>query len=471
MESRLDPRAFSVLLDSAPDGVVVADAVGAIVYVNEQVTNLFGYTPEELVGQRVERLVPDDARAGHVGLRAGYQHDPRRRPMGSGLDLVGRRKDGSVFPVEISLSPLETEGGLLVTAIVRDVSERRRAQEALRASEERYRLLAENAEDVIYKIALDPPPARVQYISPSIRFTGHAPEAFYARPQLLLSVVHPGDREIVHAMLEDPAAVDGPLTMRFVAGDGSIAWLEHRIRPVRDDGNRVLGIEGIARDITERVRAEEERRLLLADSEMQRERERIAADLHDGVMQSIYGVGLSLRRAAADLGDREPAAGERIAESIDELSRSIADIRRYVMDLRPVSFTGDLGQSLSDVARLFEVSAAITTRLEIDAGCAPAEDHALAMFHVAREALSNVRRHARATEVEIALRREHDALCLVVRDNGVGFQAAGDRPEGHFGLDNMQLRARVVGGVLQIESRPGAGTTVSMRVPLVTPTV
>jgi len=119
------------LVEAAPDAVVVIDEQGRIVLVNAQTEQLFGYAREELLGQALEILVPERLRGRHVGHRSGYFHKPGTRPMGSGLDLSGRRKDGSEIPIEISLSPLQGEDGLLASAAIRDISERRRAQESL----------------------------------------------------------------------------------------------------------------------------------------------------------------------------------------------------------------------------------------------------------------------------------------------------------------------------------------------------
>ncbi len=136
MASEVDEQTLRDIFEAAPDGIVVVDGAGRIRVVNRQIELLFGYERSELIGQRVEVLVPEGARTAHGQHRAAYVGAPSTRPMGSGLDLFGRRKDGSEFPAEISLSPIRRSDGLLVTAIVRDVTEQKESEE------ERQQLLA-----------------------------------------------------------------------------------------------------------------------------------------------------------------------------------------------------------------------------------------------------------------------------------------------------------------------------------------
>jgi len=125
-------RWFRALLESAPDATIIVDANGRIQLINKQTAALFGFGTEELVGRKVEVLIPEAARAGHIALRSGYTNDALTRPMGKGMELFGQHKSGSVFPVEVSLSPIQTAKGINIAAAVRDISERKMAEEALR---------------------------------------------------------------------------------------------------------------------------------------------------------------------------------------------------------------------------------------------------------------------------------------------------------------------------------------------------
>jgi two-component system NtrC family sensor kinase len=147
---------FKALLEAAPDAIVIVDHAGSIMIVNAQTERLFGYDRNELLGQPVELLLPEQLRTLHRRHRAGFVADPHTRPMGAGFELVARRKDGSQFAVEISLSPLQTQEGLLVTSVIRDVSERKRALDELNVRVRQQAVVAALGQRALTTSELDP---------------------------------------------------------------------------------------------------------------------------------------------------------------------------------------------------------------------------------------------------------------------------------------------------------------------------
>jgi two-component system sensor histidine kinase DevS len=198
------------------------------------------------------------------------------------------------------------------------------------------------------------------------------------------------------------------------------------------------------------------------------ERERIGMDLHDGIIQSIYGVGLALDYARMSLEEDADQARQKIEESIDALNDTIRDIRAYILDLRPRQFNSqDLMQGLQRLVDEFQANCVTRAALvgpEDGLVDFPATN-ATVLFHICQEALANIARHARAQQAEVHLWTARDRVLLEVSDDGVGFDLRNMNQTLGHGLSNMNARARKVGGEVEFTSAPGKGATVLAWVP------
>jgi len=178
---------FRQLIEGAPNGMVMVDGQGQIVLVNAEIEKSFGYHRDQLLGQPIEMLVPPRFHKHHAAYRQGFGSDPVARPMGAGRDLFGRRRDGSEFPVEIGLNPLKTDQGLMVLGTIVDITERKRAEEALRASEARFSI-AFNASPISSVIATLDEGRYVAVNDTFLSLTGHKREAVIGRTSADLRV-------------------------------------------------------------------------------------------------------------------------------------------------------------------------------------------------------------------------------------------------------------------------------------------
>jgi PAS domain S-box-containing protein len=332
------------LFESAPDPIVVTDAEGRIGRVNRQAEVMFGYQRSELIGQPVEMLIPQQFRGRHERHRAGYVRSPHLRPMGAGLQLYGRRKDNSEFPVDIMLSPLASKRGTLVIAVVRDVTERKRTEQALR--------------------------------------------------QLSVSLLRSQDKE----------------------------------------------------------------------------RRRIARELHDSTGQKMAALAMNLSLIGKSVETLDSRARKALTESLALLDQSACDIRTLSYLLHPPMLDErGLAAAVRWFTDGFTRRSGVRVKLEV-----PADLHRLpeeiemALFRIVQEGLTNTHRHSGSSTASIRLAVDQDHVQLEVRDAGKGLPKP--RSDGYVaplgvGITGMHERVKQLGGQMKIDS-DSRGTTVSVTLPL-----
>ena len=200
------------------------------------------------------------------------------------------------------------------------------------------------------------------------------------------------------------------------------------------------------------------------------ERERFGMDLHDGVIQSIYGIGLMLEEAQHRIETESEGGKDLIVQATEGLSRTIHEIRNYILDLRPQRFQGrDLREGLAELARELRAHSFLSVDVQVETDASPrlSPEQTVEILSIAREALTNVRKHARASQVEVKVTDQTDALMLTIVDNGIGLDPDLVTNSSGNGLNNMQERAQSLGGKILFTKIESGGTCIRLDVPFV----
>jgi two-component system, LuxR family, sensor kinase FixL len=441
-------RRFRLVVEAAPNAMVMINRAGEIVMVNTQAERVFGYPRIELLGQPVELLVPQRFRGHHPGLRATFFADPQPRAMGAGRDLYGLRKDGSEFPVEIGLNPIETDEGPMVLSAIVDITERKAAEQALRDSETRLRSLAaivESSDDAIFSKNLDG--IVTSWNKGAERIFGYAAAEMLGRSTAHFAIPgQPDDMVDILNRIKRGEHVYHYETKRLHK-NGNIVHVSLSVSPLYNNDGRLVGAANLGRDVTEAKRAEaaldaSQARLqelhaeLLHVSRLSAMGQMAAMVAHE-LNQPLTAISNYMEAADALLGRGGDTQIPRIRDAIARASQQAIRAGQIIQRLRGLAMRGDGERRIEPIPPLVKEAAelaligskhrGVNIRIEDELGHITVfvdkiqiQQVLLNLLRNAAEAVADQERR------EIALLTEvrDDTVQISVVDNGPGLPAA-----------------------------------------------
>ncbi|MWV14436.1 transporter substrate-binding domain-containing protein [Pseudomonas sp. L-22-4S-12] len=463
--------------DHSTVGILWVNWDSRVRYANRAAAQMLGYRSEALVEQPLELIEPQLSMDRWLNL---WRRVRSRDEAALSFESNCVRADGSLMPADVSLSFLRFREAEYLVVYLTDVTERRRARAALEESEARLKGIASNVPGLVFRLERPLPgaPLDFAYISEgSEQLVGYPPAQIKAADFGIRSLVHPDDRARYHATQDAAIAAAGDWQWqgRILTRDGRVRWADIKARARRLEGEHVVW-DGMVWDISENKQIElqlAESRAQLRDlsahleSVREEEKARIAREVHDELGQVL--TVLKLETSMCELAYGELDAGLR--ERLESMKKLIANLFQLVRDvataLRPPILDAGIASAIEWQARRFEARSGIPCLVQVPEQQLPAlsDAKAIGLFRVLQEALTNVLRHAQAHTVEIGLEVQGGELCLSVSDDGRGFDPQAARAQS-FGLVGMRERVLMLGGTLHIDSQPGEGTTLSVRVAL-----
>ncbi len=472
---RESEQLYRAIGESIDYGVWVCDPDGRNIYASESFLRLVGITQQQCseFGWG-DTLHPEDAER----TIAAWKECVRTEGTWD-IEHRFRGVDGQYHPILARGMPVRNEQGKIIywAGINLDISRFKQAERALQESESRFRTLADSNPIPIWVTDAQ---GRNQYVNRTYcEFFGVSSEQ--AEGDRWQPFIHPEDRAVYIAAFMQAIENQVPFRgeMRALRKDGEWRWMSTYAEPRFSATGQFIGHVGNTSDITERVQSEAEKRDRIVQIEIQRrlleqreqERLQIARDLHDGTIQELTGAHYALEGILYTVQDETLAQGLKGIR--DTIKDQVAELRAYASELRPPTLSKfGLGKAIRSHMEAFqEKHPEMQIRFEDEqvGELLPPEDR-LALFRIFQEALTNIAKHAHATEVTVRLEKTETEARLEIRDNGLGFTVPTDWLElaraGHLGLVGMRERAESIGGVLEIQSAPGMPTRLIVTVPL-----
>ena len=460
---RVSEERYAKAFRSSPHPIIITERdTGRCLEVNEAGLALFGYRREEVVGQTVLalRLWPTLEDRAIFFARLAAEGTLRN------IELRFYAKDRTPRQCLVSCEPIELDGTPCLVTVGTDITEQKRATEALHLSEQHLKSIFETSPECIKLVGADGTLLQINAAGLAMIEADRAEDVLGRN---VYDLVAPSHREAFQAMNERVCrGGKESLVFEVIGLRGTPRWMETHAVPLRNPSDGGVVHLAIARDITERKRAEDSLRQQEHTLQQAREeRERISQDLHDNILQSLYAVGMQLEASKIVAGKSARKAKTHITHAVDQLNHLVQEVRHFIALLRKRATAElDFGLALRQLVASFSSTGHTGPTLDIDPSAISLirPEVGEQLFSIAREALSNSVRHARAAHRSVALRLIGTTIQLCVCDDGIGFTpgSAGNRGQG---LANIAARAKQIGARLTLSSSPGEGTCVTIDVP------
>ncbi len=456
-------------LDHVRDGAYLIDENGRILYANDACCRMTGYGLDELLAMRIADLDPD------WSDEIYRERWPRLRELGNVLIRSQHRtKQGALFSVELIANYFDYDGVGYNLSLVRDISEAKAIEAALRDSERKFRTLAENSPDLLIRYDRN---CRRVYVNPAytILFDVSAEQAMTRELDdgWFGGIGVEAYKDMLRRVMATGTRAESSMTWQR-PGAGLVHFIFHMV-PEYDVDGTVVHVLTVGRDITAlkdaEARLEESRsqlRELAARQHSAREEERkhIARELHDELGQFLTALRMSVALLRVRFGQDNPALTEHAKGMTELVDRNIQVVRNVAASLRPAALDMGIQSALEWLVDEFAGRAGASSTLVVQNGDIVLNEYTgTTIFRIVQESLTNVARHAGASRVTVTLGTSGASCQVVVRDDGVGFDP-GEVCKKSLGLVGMRERVLMVGGEIEIASARGAGTTVIVRVPL-----
>lgn len=476
---RMSEERFRLTFDQSPIGAVIADSESRVLRANSAFCRITGFSQKDLLGlSLIDITDPEDKQKSleQVAALAGgkvRQYNMEKRYI---------TKKGAIVWVRVSVGLLKGQDtrSIHFLGLVEDITKQRKAEEALKESEAKYRLVTGNMPVGIYSVLADSDATLVLLTGRIRGLAGYSPREFERNPRLWFDLVHPHDRESFEKFVRQQQTVAGHCVAeyRIVTKAGITKWIRDSSTPLMHNKGQVVQITGFVEDISERKKAEEELReshnrlrdlSVRLESLREEERREIARELHDEVGQGLTVLKLGLQTLHRQT--KSARAVNSVKGCLETCERVLNQVRSLSLNLRP-SILDDLGLLpalrwlISSVGKaadwktdLFYEEVIPRLKPEVETAC----------FRIVQEAISNAARHANARSLDVRLRNRVKELEIIIEDDGAGFDVPSMQKRSSegagFGLLGMKERAMLIGGKVEVASMPGKGTTVKLLIP------